>query len=102
MNAEEILSLLKLEQVEIEVKGGHLSLTGDKSKFTSNILAEIQEHKSAIISLLTATVEQQISQRFGKRNYRHQDGSSFDLDQEDLASLVEFIEMIIFFSTIEN
>ncbi|MDQ3232365.1 MAG: hypothetical protein M3Q07_11135 [Pseudobdellovibrionaceae bacterium] len=94
MTAEQLLQQLELDQLKIELKDDHLSLTGEKSKITSHILAEIQSNKAALISLLSDCSQSRNGLQSNSRRYRRDDGSHFELDSEEFGAIVEFCEMI--------
>lgn len=102
MNVEEILTFLEREQVKVVVNNDNLSLTGEKSKLTPQILADIQKNKPAILSLLKSCSEPKEQESVGKKTYRCIDKSTYAIDQSDFDYLVGFVEMILSFTIREK
>ncbi len=98
MTAEELLDYLDCKQIKVAVQDGQLSLTGEKSKLTPEIIERIQRNKSALISILTIAPQMHSDNISDARRYQHNDGSYFKIDRDDLDTLIEFVDMIYSFS----
>jgi len=94
MTAKELLQKLEQDRVTISVKDGQLALTGEKSKITPSVVAEIQSNKAALISLLSNFSPQPNTTSARTRCYRREDGSYFELYAEEFDALVEFFVLI--------